>query len=188
VSVRPRTRNRLGVPVAIFTVFAAPLALALLVYWRPDWQPADSLARGQLVHPPQPLVSSQLSDLEGRPLDPGLFRGRWTLLYWSADGCAQRCRSQLNALLRICRAEAKGQGRLQRVLAVPELPADLAQTLRKADAGLRLVLAERHWTLPDGQVYLIDPLGNLVLHYPAPSPPRDIAKDLARLLRLSGIG
>ena len=38
------------------------------------------------------------------------------------------------------------------------------------------------------RIYLIDPLGNLVLRYPADPDIKGIAKDLERLLRASRIG
>ena len=37
-------------------------------------------------------------------------------------------------------------------------------------------------------IWLIDPLGNLVLAYPADPDIKGLAKDLARVLRASGIG
>jgi len=37
-------------------------------------------------------------------------------------------------------------------------------------------------------IYLIDPLGNLVLRYPRDADPSRIRKDITRLLRVSRIG
>ena len=39
-----------------------------------------------------------------------------------------------------------------------------------------------------GRVYLIDPIGNLVLSYAPDADPSGMRKDLARLLRLSQVG
>ncbi len=39
-----------------------------------------------------------------------------------------------------------------------------------------------------GRVYIIDPLGNLMMSYPAGSDPTGIRKDLSRLLYASQIG
>jgi len=41
---------------------------------------------------------------------------------------------------------------------------------------------------PSGHIYLVDPLGNLMLRYPADPDPQRMLKDLARLLRASRIG
>jgi hypothetical protein len=42
--------------------------------------------------------------------------------------------------------------------------------------------------MPGDRIYLIDPLGNLVLRYAPGADPSGIRRDLARLLRLSQIG
>ena len=53
----------------------------------------------------------------------------------------------------------------------------------------------RQFTLPAGsplddpdRIYVVDPLGNLMMSYPAGADPNGIRKDLARLLRVSRIG
>ena len=45
-------------------------------------------------------------------------------------------------------------------------------------------------TLPGGgdAIYVIDPLGNLVMRYAADPDTKGVAKDLTRLLKASGIG
>ena len=39
-----------------------------------------------------------------------------------------------------------------------------------------------------GQIYLVDPRGNLMMSYPLESDPKDLHKDIGRLLRASRIG
>ena len=41
---------------------------------------------------------------------------------------------------------------------------------------------------PSGSVFLIDPMGNLMMSYPATADPTDLRKDISRLLRASRIG
>ena len=54
---------------------------------------------------------------------------------------------------------------------------------------LRAALATPGAPTPEpGRIYLVDPLGNLVMSYPPGTDPRDLLKDLGRLLRLSQIG
>lgn len=180
--------HRLGVPLALGAVFAAPLVAALLVYGRPEWQPSETLVHGVLMRPVEPLSLPPLRGPAGKPLDKTLFLGRWSLLYLSDGRCDSACMQLMDRLKRICRARAKGPGRLQRVLVARSLPETTAKRLAETDAGLRLALISDDWTLPPGQVYLIDPLGNLVLRYPPGFAPEGLGSDLARLLRLSGIG
>ncbi|MDP3138911.1 MAG: cytochrome C oxidase subunit I, partial [Burkholderiaceae bacterium] len=37
-------------------------------------------------------------------------------------------------------------------------------------------------------IYVIDPHGNLMLRFPRDADPRKMVKDIARLLKISGIG
>lgn len=179
---------RARIPLVIGAVFAAPLALALLVYGRPHWQPAGSLEHGELMRPAQVLETPVLLDRRGRRLEDSLFRGTWTLLYPSGAGCASECLMLMDLLKRVCQAQVRGPGRVQRVLAVRMLPEDTARVLNRIDPGLRVVLTPAPWTLPAGQIYLVDPLGNLVLRYPRGFAPQGLARDLGRLLGLSRIG
>jgi hypothetical protein len=39
-----------------------------------------------------------------------------------------------------------------------------------------------------GGVYLIDPLGNLVMYFPPDLDPKDAVRDIKHLLKLSNIG
>ena len=39
-----------------------------------------------------------------------------------------------------------------------------------------------------GRIYLVDPLGNLLMSYPARAPDRALLDDLRKLLKLSHIG
>jgi hypothetical protein len=94
----------------------------------------------------------------------------------------------MDTLRRICRARTEPDARLQRVLVARTLSGTQANALARTDPALRLLLTAGAWPLPAGQVYLIDPLGNLVLRYPPGFAPEGLGDDLARLLRLSRIG
>jgi hypothetical protein len=184
-----RIWDGLGVPLAIWVVFAAPLALALLVHGRPEWQPAGRLEHGELLTPARVLDPSGLLNSAGEPLADTLLRGRWTLLYPSGTGCPEECLRLMDTLKRVCRAQSRGPGPVHRVLVARALPEDEARALQRVDPGLQVALASGSWGGPPaGQVYLVDPLGNLVLRYPPGFAPQGLAKDLARLLRLSGAG
>jgi len=70
----------------------------------------------------------------------------------------------------------------------PELAVDFEGTwqVRAAGSGLLKQLPAAP-ALAD-HIYVVDPLGNLVLRYARDADPGRVIKDLARLLRISGIG
>jgi hypothetical protein len=57
-----------------------------------------------------------------------------------------------------------------------------------ADEALLALLPERSGELNSHRVYLIDPLGNLMMFYAADAKPKGMLEDMKRLLRLSSIG
>lgn len=57
-----------------------------------------------------------------------------------------------------------------------------------ADPALSGALTAAIGDYSDGDIFLADPLGNLVLRYPAHSARKDMYEDLQRLLKASGIG
>jgi hypothetical protein len=87
--------------------------------------------------------------------------------------------------------QGKEQDRIVRVLLVPEGAAP-APALLAGHPGLVVVQAgaAARGALPGGTdaIYVIDPLGNLVLRYDADPDIKGISKDLTRLLKASGIG
>jgi len=59
----------------------------------------------------------------------------------------------------------------------------------KASAALQIKLKEQLTeTIPDGALILMDPLGNLMMKYPAGFDPYAVKSDLKKLLRISQIG
>jgi hypothetical protein len=138
---------------------------------------------------PAPALDGMRGD--GAPFQLADLRGRWILLVDAGGRCAAPCERLLYASRQARTMQGKEQERIVRVLLVPEGEAP--------DPGLvaqhpGLVVAQVGETaraaLPGGTgaIYLIDPLGNLVLRYGADPDIKGISKDLTRLLKASGIG
>ncbi len=97
-------------------------------------------------------------------------------------------------------ALGKDRERVNTLLLLEETPAPaLRQWLADQHAALLVGVADRAaraelvgaFPTPGamgGWIYLLDPLGNLLMRYPVASEPRGMFKDLQRLLRLSKVG
>jgi hypothetical protein len=203
-SVAGNRRSRLFL-VILMGLFFAPLLVAwLLFHVFPDWRPEGTVNRGQLVEPPRPLPAFQLPDIDGALLDETLFRGKWTLLTITRGACAEDCVRRLYNMRQIRLAQGKNMDRLQRLMlwvrperdtgAGPELAAkfpgqQLIPVDRQRDGGLVDAFAiDAIDPLDADRMYLIDPLGNLMMSYEPDADPRDAIKDLERLLKYSGLG
>ena len=199
---RRRGRRQLLVLAAIFFV---PLAVAFWLYYGPgDWRPVGGTNQGDLVDPAIPLTEATLGRPDGTDVTSSeLFRGKWTMAYLGSGRCDERCRSALYLSRQSRIALNKDIDRVQRVFLATdgccedrflqtEHP-DLEILVIGEDAASRALLAQFP-SLGDapateaGRLWLIDPLGNLVLSYSERAPDKALLTDLRKLLRLSHIG
>jgi len=167
---------------ALGLFFCAPFALAWLAWWL-DWAPGGAANYGELVAPPRPLSAAPLQAL----------RGKWVLVTFDAAACDAYCEKKLYYLRQVRRAQGKNQGRVERLWVITE-GAHPRAALQEAIEGTRLArdagLAARFpaaGAVRD-HIYLVDPLGNLMMRFPRDPDPSLILKDLRRLLRVSQIG
>jgi cytochrome oxidase Cu insertion factor (SCO1/SenC/PrrC family) len=149
---------------------------------------------GELI-PVRPLVDPPLRHLDQRAFRLSELKGKWILLQLDEADCAAACQAKLYNMRQVRLAQGREMERIERVwLILDEAP--LETLLMREYDGTRLLRAAGSPLLaefpPAGSVrdhiYLIDPLGNLMLRFPRNADPRKMHKDLARLLRASRIG
>ncbi len=186
------------------SLFFGPLLLASIWYGHADrWPlPEQRANHGQLISPPQPLAGLQLQDLQGRPLAGDSWQGRWLLVYPGPPNCDAECENLLYQIRQVRTALGKETERVQRIYLLAEVPRDPArlEALHSLHPDLLLAVLASPETVaqfPEAdatalwsgqQLYVVDPLGNLMMRYGATQEPKDILTDLKRLLRLSRIG
>ncbi|HEX9184492.1 MAG TPA: cytochrome C oxidase subunit I [Burkholderiales bacterium] len=183
MSARPESARRGRAKLVLLAaVFALPLVLAGLAYWL-DWAPGTTANYGELVAPPRPLA--------GPPFDA--LRGKWVLVSFDAAACDAYCERKLYFMRQVRRAQGKDQDRVERLWMLTDDGQPRAEVLAAIE-GTRLergtATAAR---FPAGashadHIYVVDPLGNLMMRYPRDPDPSRMLKDLQRLLRLSQVG
>ncbi len=189
--------------VGLIILFAGPLAVAAWLYYGDTgWRPGGSTSHGDLMGPAVPVPELELRTPNGAVFDTGTLRGKWTLVYLGDGSCPESCRIALYNLRQIRLALGKDMGRVQRLFVYrgaccddeffPTEHPDLLLATADGETRQRLlaVFPEFEGVAPDaaGRSYLVDPLGNLMMSYPADIDPKGMLKDLKRLLRLSHIG
>ena len=183
----------------VIACFVVPLATAWLLIGH--WRPESSAQHGELLNPARPLPDLRFDSVDGHPLDGAGLRGRWVMAYvGSAAECDARCRTGLYDMRQVRLALGKDMERVKTVLLLDGMP----------ETGLRQWLATEHAAMTVGAaddstrnaliqafgqpgragewIYLLDPLGNLLMRYPVDTEPRGLLKDLQRLLKWSKIG
>ncbi len=168
-----------------------PVVASYLTYY--VLKPQKRMNYGELVAP-GPLPPTRFADLEGKPFTLDQLRGRWVMVTVDGGECDARCRQKLYNMRQVRTAQGKEMERIERVWLVSDEVAPPAQLLND-HAGMHVVRESGTplAALPaDGDraahVYLIDPLGNLMLRFPENPDPKRMIKDFERLLKYSRIG
>jgi len=202
---QPARRKGRWVPYVILLGTALPVIAAyLLHHYASLWQPgAQTVNRGVLISPPLNIQKFQLVDQAGQPLFKGEFPGKWLILQLTVDECSERCMVRRHELRQVHVALGKEMGRVNRLLVQEQegWPASEAQQVNEGEPPLQLArgnLSELRRHLEQAEmlkdhvlselVFLVDPLGNVMMYYTPTSSGKDLLKDLRKLLKASQIG
>jgi cytochrome oxidase Cu insertion factor (SCO1/SenC/PrrC family) len=129
----------------------------------------------------------------------GDLRGKWTLAYIGGSRCDAPCRESLYTMRQVRLALGEDMRRVERLLILTDQEglAELREGL-KSYPGMVVATASRaalddlrrtfDWEAYPGSVFVIDPLGNLMMRYDPATEPKGMLKDLERLLKVSRIG
>jgi cytochrome oxidase Cu insertion factor (SCO1/SenC/PrrC family) len=185
---RKSRRTLMLVAAVCFAPFIASFAL---YYW---WQPSGRVNYGELIEGVT-LPASKLDGADGKPFDPEQLRGRWVFVTADSGACDDYCKTKLWQMRQVRMTQGKYLERIERLWLLDDAQA-VAPALLKEHDGLWVAAAAGSATLkalPFKQtlrdhIYLVDPLGNVVLRYPKNADPSRMKKDLERLLKVSRIG
>ena len=171
--------------------FGAPLLLATWMYKGDHWQPDRGSNNGTIL---QPIVN--IADrLPSSPVVP-LTQQQWLMLYVNTSSCDKDCLEALyrlrqsrlmlaNEMSRVTRVFLHGESTPDRVF-LEEQHAGLITITDKSLANL--LAGKQPAEHGPGGIFLIDPLGNLVMYFSPDLPPGEMVQDIKHLLELSRIG
>ena len=159
-----------------------PVVAATLAWWL-DLVPGAAGNYGTLL-PPRPVALAPLAALGGK----------WVLVQFDGGACDSWCERKLYIMRQVRRAQGQNMARVERLWLLTDAVAPNARLLGAIE-GTSIAIAppgaaaafpaER--SLAD-HIYLVDPLGNLMLRFPRAPDPSRVIKDLQRLLRVSSFG
>ncbi len=186
-------RLRLGLLAALF--LGPLMAAAWLYYSGGSLAPAGRTNSGALLEPivnvGEALPTASLSALSGGETD-----GRWSLVYLNNGVCAEDCEAALYKMRQSRKMLGRDMTRLARLFLHGESAPDKVLLDTEHDglvtirnSGLEQILDRlRPADLAPGGLFLIDPLGNLVMYFPGELEPAEMVADIEHLLDLSRIG
>lgn len=189
-----RTRN-LRMLAVLAGLFLLPLLASFWMYYGTDWRPAARVNHGELITPARPLPQVNPPVVLGTPARGTLFRRMWTLVYVGPGTCDDSCRHSLYVMRQARLALNNEMTRVERVfLATSDCcERDFLSTEHSGivvidGADLRTLVG----TFPEGErehsLFIVDPLGNLMMRFDTRQDPKGLLQDLQKLLRLSSIG
>ena len=193
-------KRRLSPRVALIIIaalFILPLLAAWLMYRGAiGFEPAGTRNLGELVEPPVPVELDALVPADPARSPTTELPRHWTIVHALPTTCGADCERVITALRQVHFAAGRDRARLHILLVAPpgaavdsaRIEAIHPDFLLVSDADGRLlgtlarIAGDADAT---GHTYLLDPLGNIMLHYRAGYDPNDVKKDLKRLLTWS---
>ncbi|MFN3543508.1 MAG: SCO family protein [Thiobacillus sp.] len=184
--------------VALALVLILPSSLAWIAHVGFDWRPQGHKNYGEMLAP-RALVhgAGNWSHGDGQPGAAGFERwaGKWVLLYVGPAACDEACAKSLFYMRQVRTLQDAGRLRMTLVWVVTDGGAVDPRLLsahpnlwlwRPADA--RFAAQFPRQTPTSRHLYLIDPMGNLIMRYPDLPDARRMSDDIKLLLKASQIG
>lgn len=155
---------------------------------------------GDLVKPPLNLNPPVLHDVRGKPFGVEHWQKKWSIVMIDVSGCAEVCQDEAHMLKQVHASLGKEAPRVQRILLIPaEIKSESLNALLEGNPDLIVLTGADVDTIrfasefessgqPAGRIYLVDPLGNLMMTYSEKKDPKGLRSDLTRLLKNSWAG
>ncbi|HSV59695.1 MAG TPA: hypothetical protein VLJ19_12410 [Variovorax sp.] len=188
-----RTRMGRVKMLLVMLVCAAPVIASYFTYY--VVKPQGSAAYGELIDPQRPLPALTAVTREGAGVELRSLKGQWLLVVVAKAGCDRLCEQYLYLQRQLREGLGREKDRLDRVWLVSNeapVPERLDNALRGATV-LRVPEGQlAQWLAPaagrqlDEHMYLVDPLGNWMMRFPATMDAAGAAKakrDVERMLR-----
>jgi hypothetical protein len=152
----------------IWLVGLLPLFLAIFMYYSGTLGPSNRVNQGELLQS-QSLAQWQLT-FENKAWKPG---SQWQILHTLPTNCASKqCQIWQQDLPSVVKLLGKDSARV---------------VIHQVGAANTMLQSEKIGQLGEA-IWVADPLGNLVLRYSLNLEPKQLLKDLKKLLKISGIG
>jgi hypothetical protein len=181
---------------AVLAVCAAPLVASYFTYY--VIKPQSRTNYGALIDPrTHPIPALGAATLDGKSIGLDAYKGKWIMLQVDGGACGAQCNSKLFAMRQLRLTQGKDMDRIERVWLITDgQPLDTVlmreydgtRMLRVPPETVKAWLPTEPGTTPADHLYMIDPLGNLMMRFPKDADPNKIKKDLAKLLKASSIG
>jgi len=182
--------------LALAVLFIGPLIAAISFYYSGSrWVPS-TINYGELLPTPISFQAIKIRSTDGKAFNQQQFTGKWLLMYVGDLPCSKHCRENLYKMRQVRLALYEDAPRVDRLIVTTpivnsheleeliqkEYPGTVQAAIVKVNLAKFSELMNRE-VHKHGQeaLYLVDPLGNVIMHYDANANPSGILKDVKRL-------
>ncbi len=179
----------------VMLVCAAPVIASYFTYY--VIRPEGRRNYGELITPPKDMPQTEARGLQGVSVPLAGLKGQWLLVSVGGGACDEACQKNLYFQRQLREVLGKDKDRLDRVWLIQDnapvapslMPAlSQAQALRVDAAVLQGWLSPAPGQALQDHLYVVDPMGNWMMRFPAHMDVHSASKakrDLERLLRAS---
>lgn len=188
--------QRYRVLYAVLVISLAPIAAAYYAYFVSPPQARTNY--GTLIEPQRPVPLMTATRIDGSALDVRALKGKWVFVMVDTARCDDRCDAKLLHMRQQRTMAGKEMHNIERIWfvtdsapVVPQLVRAYEGTLiaRADEQVLKSFLAlpaDAGASLRD-HIWIIDPLGNVMLRWPRDPDPKGTKADMDRLLKAAAI-
>jgi cytochrome oxidase Cu insertion factor (SCO1/SenC/PrrC family) len=190
-----RTRMGRWKMIAMLLICASPVIASYFTYY--VIRPEGRRNYGELIEPQKDMPQAAGKNLQGETVPLASLKGQWLLVNVSSGACAERCQQNLYFQRQLREILGRDKDRLDRVWLITD-DAPVADTLLPALNMAHVLRLDaqvvQSWIIPakdqqlQDHLYVIDPMGNFMMRFPAnmdvPSASK-VKRDLERLLKAS---
>lgn len=195
-----KSKSGLIIIAILVAIFALPEIIAVSLQamkWRPD----TTTNHGDLIQPARAISDLQFQTIDNKTAKLSEFHRKWVMVYFADAVCDDACLKNLYLMRQVKTALGKEQERVQRVFVhTGEISPEKTKILQTEFAGMAILVGPKQTvdalssqfilpnmlTLDTNRIYLIDPLGNLMMSYR--DNPDGMRKDLVHLMKISWSG
>lgn len=174
--------------------FLVPAITAYSYYFFGDRPSVAS--NGQLINPVIDIKDFNLTNASGELLNNDELTPKWRMYYFVSASCNSKCQKDLYNIRQLNVALGKNKDRVQHVIVHLEQPENDFNQLLETEHQQAIRLFTKVENMPQlsaqdvnsKSIYLVDPLGNVMMKFENNLKPKLILKDIKKLLKISRIG
>lgn len=183
------SRSRLKLILMMLAILS-PIVISSILH-RSNFRPDHTVNYGELLEV-KPLQGEATNLTDNTIFRIRQLKGTWNLLVIDSGKCEEYCQEKLYTIRQVRLAQHVDKDNIQRVWLINDGIKPDQETIDKFE-GTRLVSANGKDLLKEfpsenkqeDHIYVVDPMGNLMMRYPKNADPRKMVGDLKRLLKLS---